>query len=225
MCGRFALFAGPEELAKAFGVTIEDVALPPRYNIAPAQTVSVVRTTDGRRQIAPAHWGLIPAWAKEAAMGSRMINARAETVTEKPAFRVAFRSRRCVIPASGFYEWAGTGRAKQPHFIRRADGGLLAFAGLWERWQPAAGSAVESCAILTTSANDLMAPIHERMPVILDPADYGAWLGETPGSPDRLAALLRPCAEDVLVAFPVSTYVNAPAHDSPEAIAPLRRGD
>jgi putative SOS response-associated peptidase YedK len=220
MCGRFALFAGPEELAKAFGVTIEDVTLPPRYNIAPAQAVPVVRTTDGRRQLVPAHWGLIPAWAKEAAMGSRMINARAETVTEKPAFRVAFRSRRCLIPASGFYEWQARGRGKVPHFIRRADGGLLAFAGLWERWTPAEGEPVESCAILTTTANAVMAPIHERMPVILDPGDFPAWLGETAAAPADVAALLRPFTDGRLVAVPVSTYVNNPAHDGPQTIEP-----
>jgi putative SOS response-associated peptidase YedK len=221
MCGRFALFAGPEELAKAFGVTIEDVSLPPRYNVAPTQAVPVVRASDGRRQLVPMHWGLIPPWATDPSLGTRMTNARAETVTEKPAFRVAFRSRRCLIPASGFYEWQARGRAKQPHFIRRADGGLLAFAGLWERWQPAKGDPVESCAVLTTTANAVMAPIHERMPVILDPADYATWLGEAPAAPDALGSLLRPCSAERLVAYPVSTYVNAPAHDGPEAIAPL----
>jgi putative SOS response-associated peptidase YedK len=142
-------------------------------------------------------------------------------VREKPAFRSAFTARRCLIPASGFYEWQARGRAKQPHFIRRADGGLLAFAGLWERWQPAEGPALESCAILTTTANALMAPIHDRMPVILAPTDCAAWLGETPASPDQLAALLMPYSAETLVAHPVSTCVNAPAHDGPEAIAPL----
>jgi putative SOS response-associated peptidase YedK len=221
MCGRFALFAGPEDLARAFGVTIEDVALPARYNVAPTQTVPVVRASDGRRQLATMHWGLIPPWAKDPSIGTRMINARAETVTEKPAFRVAFRSRRCLIPASGFYEWQARGRAKQPHFIRRADGGLLALAGLWERWQPAEGPAAQSCAILTTTPNAVMAPIHDRMPVILDAGDFSRWLGETPASPDQLAALLRPCPDAALVAYPVSTYVNTPAHDGPEAIQPL----
>jgi putative SOS response-associated peptidase YedK len=221
MCGRFALFAMPEDLARHFGVTIEDVALPPRYNVAPTQTAPVVRAADGARQLVPMHWGLIPPWAKDPAMGNRMINARAETVTEKPAFRSAFKARRCLIPASGFYEWQARGRAKQPHYIRRADGGLLAFAGLWERWQPADGEAVESCTILTTTANAVMAPIHKRMPVILDPSDFPAWLGEAPAPPDALAALLRPCPAEALVAYPVSTYVNAPRHDGPEAIAPL----
>jgi putative SOS response-associated peptidase YedK len=218
MCGRFALFAGPEELAKAFGVSIEDVALPPRYNIAPTQTVPVVRTTDGGRRLAPMHWGLIPPWAKDAAMGSRMINARAETVTEKPAFRVAFRSRRCLIPASGFYEWQARGRGKVPHFIRRQDGGLLALAGLWERWAPAGAEPVESCTILTTAANKLMQPIHDRMPVIVAPDDLPTWLGEVPTAPGALGALLRPCPPEALVAYPVSTYVNAPAHDDPKTL-------
>jgi putative SOS response-associated peptidase YedK len=221
MCGRFALFAMPEDLARHFGVTIEDVPLPPRYNIAPTQAVHVVRASDGGRQLAPMHWGLIPPRAKDAAMGSRMINARAETVQGKPAFRVAFRSRRCVIPVSGFYEWQARGRGKPPHFIRPAARGLLAFAGLWERWQPAEGAPVESCAILTTTANAVMARVHDRMPVILDPAAFATWLGEVPAPADQLAALLRPCADDLLLAYPVSTSVNAPAHDGPEAIQPL----
>jgi putative SOS response-associated peptidase YedK len=221
MCGRFALFAMPEDLARHFGVSIEDVALPPRYNVAPTQTIPVVRAAPAGRQLVPVHWGLVPSWAEDAAMGSRMINARAETVTEKPAFRVAFRSRRCLIPASGFYEWHAQGRGKQPHFIRRADGGLLAFAGLWERWQPPERPALESCAILTTTANELMRPIHDRMPVILGPDDLPGWLGQAPAAPDALRALLRPCPAELLVAYPVSTYVNAPAHEGPEATAPL----
>jgi putative SOS response-associated peptidase YedK len=218
MCGRFALFAMPEDLARHFGVSIEDVALPPRYNVAPTQAVPVVRAHDGRRQLVPAHWGLIPAWAKEAAMGSRIINARAETVSEKPAFRVAFRSRRCLIPASGFYEWQARGRGKVPHFIRRADGGLLALAGLWERWQPAEGEPVESCAILTTTANAVMAPIHERMPVILDPSDFPAWLGEGEAGADALRALLRPYPAEPMNAYPVTRYVNHPEHDDPRCL-------
>jgi putative SOS response-associated peptidase YedK len=138
-----------------------------------------------------------------------------------PSGPAAFKARRCLIPASGFYEWEARGRGRPPHFIQPAARGLLAFAGLWERWQPTEGPAVESCAILTTTANATMAPIHERMPVILDPGDFPTWLGETPASPDQLAALLTPCPAEALVAYPVSTYVNAPAHDGPEAIAPL----
>jgi putative SOS response-associated peptidase YedK len=220
VCGRFALFAMPEDLARHFGASIEDVALPARYNAAPTQTVPVVRTTDGGQQLIPMHWGLIPAWAKDPSIGNRIINARAETVAERPAFRSALKTRRCLVPASGFYEWHARGRAKQAHFTRRADGRLLAFAGLWERWQPAEGPAVESCAILTTPPNAVMAPIHNRMPVILAPENFATWLGEGRAAPDQLTALLRPCADDLLAAYPVSTYVNAPAHDGPEAVAP-----
>ncbi len=142
-------------------------------------------------------------------------------MAEKPAFRAAFKARRCVIPASGFYEWQAARGGKQPYFIHPTTGPLFAFAGLWERWQPVEGEPIESFTILTTSANAVMAPIHDRMPVIVDPANYGTWLGEVAASADELRALLRPAPDDRLVAEPVSTAVNSPRHDSPDCIAPL----
>ncbi len=195
MCGRFALFFGPEGLAKHFGVTIEDVTAPDRYNIAPTQPVLIVRhPAETDRQAAHVRWGLIPSWAKDASIGNRQINARAETAPERPAFRSAFKARRCLIPASGFYEWQATGgKHKQPYYVHARSGEPLAFAGLWERWRPSKDeSPVESCTILTTDANATMAPIHDRMPIILAPGDYATWLGESPASPDDLRSLLRP---------------------------------
>ncbi len=224
MCGRFALFVGPEDLAKHFGVTIEDMEIEPRYNISPTQDVPTIRNrSDDGREVARVHWGLIPFWAKDAKIGNRMINARANTAPEKPAFRAALKSRRCLIPASGFYEWRATGGTnKQPYYVHAKDGAPLAFAGLWERWRPNENEApVESCAILTTDANATMAPIHDRMPVVLEPADYAMWLGEVQASADEPRALLRPAPNDRLVAEPVSTAVNSPRHDMPDCVTPL----
>lgn len=226
MCGRFALFAGPEALARYFGVTIEDVTAPDRYNIAPSQAVLTVRARrDEGREGVRVRWGLIPSWAKDPSIGNRMINARAESAPEKPAFRSAFKARRCLIPASGFYEWQATGgKRKQPYFIRGADGEPLAFGGLWERWRPSETEApVDSCTILTTAANAVMASIHDRMPLVLEPAAFEAWLGEVPASADDLRALCRPAPDARLVAEPVSTAINSARHDGPDCITPLTR--
>ncbi len=224
MCGRFALFFSPEGLAKHFGVTIEVVTAPDRYNIPPTHSVLIVRhPAEAARQAAHVRWGLIPLWAKDPTIGNKMFNARAESAPEKLAFRSAFKARRCLIPASGFYEWAKTGgRRKQPFFVHARDGAPLAFAGLWERWRPGEDEPpVESCTILTTDANATMAPIHDRMPVILAPADYATWLGEVAASTAELRALLRPAAPARLIAEPVSIAVNRPGHDGPDCIAPL----
>ncbi len=219
MCGRFALFAMPTELADLFGLGGEVETPRPRYNIAPTQDMPIVRARpDEGRQLVLARWGLIPGWAKDPAIGNRMINARAESVAEKPAFRAAFKSRRCLIPASGFYEWAKHGARKQPYFVGLKSREPFAFAGLWERWSRPEGGPIESCTILTTSANDVMRPIHERMPVILDPADYATWLGEARAGPDELRALLGPCPAEPMDAYPVSTYVSDPSHDDERCI-------
>jgi putative SOS response-associated peptidase YedK len=197
----------------------------PRYNIAPTHQIVVVRAdpAGGRRRADRMRWGLIPSWSKEGATGPPMINARAETLAEKPAFRTAFRCRRCLIPADGFYEWRqapGGGRGKkQPFYIHRPDAGPFAFAGLWERWGDSSGSpAIESCTIVTTDANPALRDLHDRMPVVLAPGDYALWLDPGVAEPARLAHLLAPCGAEELVAEPVSTHVNRVANDDPRCI-------
>ena len=172
------------------------------------------------RELVWLRWGLIPSWARDPAIGNRLINARAETVGEKPAFRAALRRRRCLIAADGFYEWQRAGARKQPYFIRLRDDRPFAFAGLWESWEGADHSALETCTILTTDANEVMRPIHDRMPVILAPDDYARWLDPAIESPAPLAGLLRPYAADDLTASAVSPHVNSPAHEDPRCIEP-----
>jgi putative SOS response-associated peptidase YedK len=220
MCGRFTLFSSRAELARLLGFDEADATeLPPRYNIAPTQLVAVVLLDDGRRTLRPLRWGLIPSWARDARIGNSLINARAETVADKPAFRAAFRSRRCLIPTTGFFEWMATGgKKKQPLHIRMSDGRPFALAGLWERWPGAGGEPVESCAILTTTANELMRPVHDRMPVILAPEDYATWLDPTT-PPDALHALLRPFPPDRMTAVPVGNYVSNPRNEGPQCLA------
>ncbi len=221
MCGRFSLIATGEEVAAHYGLS-EVPLLAPRYNIAPTQPVAAVRLAYGstEREFTHFQWGLIPSWAKDPGIGSKMINARAETAAEKPSFRTAFKRRRCLIPTSGFYEWQKVGSGKQPMFIHPVEGDVMSFAGLWEYWQSADGSELETCTILTTSPNEMMASIHNRMPVILEPADYAMWLdGETPA--DQLMHLLRPIEPDFLSAYPVSTTVNNPRNEGEACIVPL----
>jgi putative SOS response-associated peptidase YedK len=222
------LRADPALLKRAFGIgevsqTPRDLV--PRFNIAPTQSVpivrelKVVRSGVAGRELATVRWGLIPAWAKDPSIGNRTINARAEGVAEKPAFRAAFRSRRCVVPASGFYEWKREGRGpKRPYLIRRRDGEPIGFAGLWESWHdPTTGEAVESCTIITCAPNGPLAELHDRMPVILDPADYDRWLDPKAPRPEEL---LRPCPAGWLEAVPVGTRVNSPANDDEGIVQP-----
>jgi len=224
MCGRFTLRSPAAAVAEQFALP-EVPPLAPRFNIAPSQPVAVVRlapnTPQPRRELVLLRWGLIPAWAKDPAVGNRMINARAETAAEKPAYRVAFRQRRCLLPADGFYEWQGAGRRKQPYFIHFRDDRLFAFAGLWESWQGADGSYIESCSLLTTEPNELLRPIHNRMPVILAPNSYGPWLDPTAPA-DTLAPLTPPYPADEMAAEPIGTRVNNPARDDPQCIEPQR---
>jgi putative SOS response-associated peptidase YedK len=215
MCGRFKLTMTPEVMAELFGIDDEPV-MAPRFNIAPTQQVLTVRRSDGnRRQWAHARWGLVPSWAKDPSIGARMINARAETVAEKPSFRVAVRKRRCLIPADGFYEWRKTGAGKQPYLIGFEDGQPFAMAGLWESWRQPDGSPLESCTILTTSANPVVADLHERMPVILPPELYDEWLHSEPLPPPRLQEILVPFTGPGMTANRVSTRVNNPRNDDP----------
>ncbi|MEW6337912.1 MAG: SOS response-associated peptidase [Acidobacteriota bacterium] len=220
MCGRFTMVTPGQIIAEAFG--LGDVPeLAPRYNIAPSQQVAVVRdAARAGRELGLLRWGLIPPWAKDRSFGVRMINARAETVMEKPAFRAAFRARRCLIVADGFYEWQKLGDRKRPHHIRMADGRPFGFAGLWESWTGADGQTVESCAIVTTTPNEVLAPIHDRMPAIVEPESYAAWLDPTQRDAAVLAGILRPYAAGAMVATPVSLVVNNPANDAPECIWP-----
>ncbi len=222
MCGRFALAATGEEVAAHYELS-EVPFVAPRYNIAPTQPVAAVRLdAKGKREFTFFQWGLIPSWAKDPSGGSRMINARAETAAGKPAFRAAFKRRRCLLPATGFYEWRQANGHKQPMYIHAAGGGLFSLAGLWEVWQSPDGGLLETCTILTTTPNALMEPIHDRMPVILDPLDYDMWLHpDTPA--DQLQHLLRPFDMERLDAYPVGTAVNKPQNDSAELIAPMDR--
>jgi putative SOS response-associated peptidase YedK len=223
MCGRYSLTTPVEALRRVFGF-LEQPNLAPGYNIAPTHQVAALRLgADGERHFVRLRWGLVPAWAKDLSIGARMINARAESVAEKPAFRAAFRQRRCLVMADGFYEWQKRDKGpKQPFRVTLADGGPFGFAGLWESWtDKGSGETVETCTIVTTDANELLAPIHDRMPVILVPGDVAAWLN-TAAPPEAALALLRPCPAGVLVAYPVSTRVNKVANDDPGVIAPLQ---
>ncbi len=221
MCGRFTLYASGQLLSQTFDAPLpSDFA--PRYNIAPAQSITAVRTAaGGNREITLLKWGLIPPWSKDPAIGARMINARSETALEKPSFRTAFKRHRCLIPANGFYEWQKKERSKQPHYVRMRDGRLFAFAGLWDRWEGVEGDAIESCTILTTGANSVLAPIHDRMPVILRAADYRLWLHPEVWDSWLLMPLLAPFPPEDMVAFPVSPRVNAPTVDDERCMEPL----
>ena len=220
MCGRFSLGVPTEALQEQFQLFGGPVVVP-RYNIAPTQPVAAVRmAAGGERELVMLRWGLIPSWAKDMAMGARMINARAETVAEKPSFRSALKSRRCLIAADGFYEWRKEENGKQPYFIRLRGGVPFAFAGLWETWKGPEGP-IESCPVITTEANEMMRELHHRMPVILPPEDYSQWLKPDETDREVLLGLLRPFASGELEALRVSTHVNSPAHDDPQCIAPV----
>lgn len=221
MCGRFTSLLTPELLAvirEVFGVTTPDF-VEPHYNIAPTQQVLVVRRDGDHNRLDHMKWGLIPFWAKDQKIGNSLINARCESVHEKPAFRQSIKSRRCIIPASGFYEWEKIGDAKQPNYIRMADGGIMAFAGIWDQWKvPEDGTFLESFSILTTDANELVAPLHDRMPVILRAENYGLWLDKDMHDPERLKPLYLPCPVDQLSAYRVSPQVNSSRFQGQECV-------
>jgi len=251
MCGRFTLTSPTDELAGYFNVLVK-TRLSPRYNIAPTQPVACVRratpsstepTTPATatRELVALRWGLIPYWAKDPAIGTRMINARAESVADKPAYREAFRKRRCLVVADGFYEWKRLQGSKQPYFIFMEDRRPFAFAGLWERWKPREGQldkiigparpevpmsadgCVESCSFLTTVPNELMETIHDRMPVIVPPEHWDTWLDPDLDDPEALEELLLPYPADKMRAYPVSTHVNKPGNDDPACVEPLKK--
>ncbi len=227
MCGRFSNRLTWNQLHDHLELIGAPLNLRPRYNVAPSQDVAVARAAEAGRTLAMLRWGLIPPWAKDPAIGHKLINARSETAAEKPSFRSAFRRRRCLIPADGFYEWQGRGKTRQPWLFGLKDGAPMVFAGLWERWtvpegaaltgslaERSSGDAVETCTILTTEANETVSPVHGRMPVILPPDAWDAWLAgdEVP---------LGPYPADAMTAHPVSTHVNRPANDDPRCIEPV----
>lgn len=218
MCGRYSLTVDQEALQVALGV--EGLVHPrPRYNIAPTQEVPIVREAEGAPSAAVMRWGLVPFWADDPAIGNRMINARAETAPEKPAFRTAFRRGRCLVPADGFYEWRNEDGRKVPFRIHLESDGVFTMAGLCDRWRSPEGEERETFTILTTDANELVRPIHARMPVILAPDDRAAWL-DPDGDPDELRGLLDPFPSAALAVTEVSTRVNSPRHDDAACIAP-----
>ena len=227
MCGRFTNRFSWKELHELLDLVGAPLNLRPRYNAAPSQDVAVARAAEEGRTLSMLRWGLIPSWAKDPAIGHKLINARSETVAEKPSFRSAFRHRRCLIPADGFYEWQRRGGTRQPWLFGLRGGAPLVFAGLWERWtvpegaaltgslaERSPGDAVETCTILTTAANETVAPVHGRMPVILPPDAWDAWLAG-----DEIS--LAPYPADAITAHPVSTHVNRPANDDPRCVEPI----
>lgn len=225
MCGRYVVTTPGEVLAELFELD-EKPHLTPRFNVAPTQEVAIVRrrADGGSRELARVQWGLVPFWAKERAIGNKLINARAETLAEKPAFRDSFKKRRCLVPADGFYEWQRTDGRKQPWLLRLRGGAPFAFAGLWSAWKDReSADVVESCTIVTTTPNQLAATIHDRMPVILPWERHGDWLAAD-ADPGALAALLAPYPAAEMEAIPVSTWVNSPAHDDPRCVEPLAGG-
>ena len=222
MCGRFTRKENFALLAKALGLD-SFLQLDPSYNVAPSQMVACLRTRPETHQVEyiPLQWGLVPGWAKDPKIGYRMINARAETVAEKPSFRKAFARQRCLVLADGFYEWKREGKSKQPYYIHFRDNRPFAFAGLWERWDKGGETPLESCALITTGPNELMKPIHDRMPVILDPQHYPLWLDSDEHDRAALLPLLQPFSEEDMEAYPVSTLVNNPRSNSPQCVEPL----
>jgi putative SOS response-associated peptidase YedK len=221
MCGRYVIKTPPDLMRAALGYA-ERPDFPPRYNVAPTQPIPVVRIENGRRSFALVRWGFIPSWVEDPRALSLLINARAESAIDKPAFRNAMRRRRCLIPADGFYEWKQDGARKRPHFA--AAKGLVAFAGLWEPWMGPNGEEMETACILTTPANHALRPLHDRMPAVVAPEAWDLWLDCATVDAETAIALLAPAPEDTFAAYPISTAVNRAANDSPALIAPLAPG-
>jgi putative SOS response-associated peptidase YedK len=224
VCGRFVQASSPTLLAEYFHV--DEVALeadpPPSWNVAPRAEVLTIVEREGARRLEQMRWGLVPSWAPDPGVGDRMINARAESVMEKPAFRTAFERRRCIIPADGFYEWQAVGAKKQPIYITASSGNPFAFAGLWEVWRDASqpdGHWLRTCSVITTAANSVVAPVHDRMPVMLDESEWAEWLDRSGQDLGALAALLDPAPDDSLDLWPVSPRVNSARNDDEALIA------
>ena len=221
MCGRFTLTINPADRQDAFSNYSFPEKFAPRFNIAPTQPVLAI-PNDDKLKADFFVWGLIPMWAKDPSIGSRLINARGETLAEKPSFRGGYKYKRCLILADGFYEWKAFGekKSKTPYFIHMKDRKPFAMAGLWDTWEGQDGSSIKTCTIITTQPNELMALIHDRMPVILHPRDYAKWLDPAPQTPENLQPLIRPFSADAMSAYPVSTMVNKTTNDKPELVVP-----
>src|SRR6266850_6440020 len=220
MCGRYAITTAPEALRALFRY-LDHPNFPPRYNVAPTQPVPIVRMFEGKRQFALVRWGLIPAWVKDPRTFSLVINARGESVLDKPAFRNAMKRRRCLFPADGFYEWKREGEKKRPYFVRLKSGEPMAFAGLWESWMGPNGEEQETAAIVTTTASRSISHIHDRMPVIVPPEAFDFWLDPNVDA-QSAAAVIQPARDSLLEVYEVSTAVNRTANDSAMLIEPLR---
>jgi len=221
MCSRYSLTSPPEAVRAYFRYDNEAV-FAPRYNIAPSQPVAIVRdTAKGGRELALVRWGLIPSWVKDPREFRMMINGRSETATEKPSFRAAMRHRRCLVPTDGFYEWTGATGAKRPHLVRPREGGPMGMAGIYEHWQGADGSEMESMAILTTAANQAMSVLHDRMPVIIAPEHFDVWLDCRSGSAENILSLLHAPPDDLLQIVEVSRKLNNPRNEGPEVQEPV----
>jgi len=220
MCGRYAITSAPEAIRRLFGYP-EQPNFPPRYNVAPTQPVPIVRMVEGKREFALVRWGLIPSWVRDPRGFSLLINARGESLNEKPAFRAALRYRRCLFPADGFYDWRREGERARPYYVHRKDGGPMAFAGLWENWMGPHGEEMETAAIVTTRANRMLATIHPRMPVIVPPEALDLWLDSRNVDATTAAVLIAPAPEEMLAVHEVSPVVNSVAHDTADLIAPV----
>ena len=216
MCGRYVISSSPESIRKLFGYA-ERPSFPPRYNVAPTQPIPIVRLANGRRSFALMRWGLIPDWVKDPKTFSLIVNARGESVLDKPAFRNAMRRRRCLIPADGFYDW-GKGAPRRPYFVQLKSGGPLAFAGLWETWTGPNGEEVDTATIITTRANRTLTPIHDRMPVIVAPEAFDLWLDCANVDAATAAALIAPASDVLLECYEVSPAVNRVANDDPRLV-------
>ena len=223
MCGRYVITSAPEAIRALFRYQ-EQPNFPPRYNVAPTQPIPIVRLTEGKRQFALVRWGLLPSWVKDPKAFTLVINARGESVLDKPAFRNAMKRRRCLIPADGFYEWQAGGARKQPYFIRLKSGAPMAFAGLWECWTGPNGEELETAAIVTTGANRTLGDIHDRMPVILAPEAFDLWLNCAEVDAETAAALIAPAPDGLFEAYPVSADVNRVANDNAKLLEPVVPG-
>lgn len=223
MCGRVTLTSSARDVASQFDLDLASIPdLELRYNVAPSQDIPVIRNDrEGRRSLGFDRWGLVPHWAEDPAIGNRMINARAESLASKPAFREALTARRCIVPVDGFFEWKGKGKERQPYLFRLAGGGPFGIAGLYERWLGEGGEVIDSCTLVTTEPNAPMREFHDRMPAILDPASYGLWLDREVDDPARVLPLLRPCPDPWLKPRAVSSWVNDPRHDDPRCLEPV----